>query len=75
MQTTTHEISEHEYQVLIWWGGLTDQERIVWALRENEIGNLWAGADQPSYVAEKPWKWANEAYDLAHSPEWTNVQA
>ncbi len=42
-----------------WWGTLTDQERIIAALATEPPGH------HPCDVAEKPWKWLEEAYDLA----------
>jgi len=41
-----------------WWDGLTDQERIIAALAVEP-------PDPPCDVAENPWKWLQEAYELA----------
>ena len=41
-----------------WWDTLTDQERIIAALSTGP-------PDDPCDVAEKPWKWIQEAYELA----------
>ena len=45
-----------------WWDSLSDQERIIAALEANH-GN------EPTYVAEKPWKWLAEAYALRPQAE------
>ena len=44
-------------EVRTWWASLDDQERIIAALETDHC-------DDPTYVAEKPWKWAQEAYAL-----------
>ncbi len=41
-----------------WWATLGPQERIIAAL-------MTEPEDDALYVAQKPWKWAQEAYDLA----------
>lgn len=54
-----------------WWIELSDQERIVWALRANEGDGF---PDGPIYIAQKPWKWAIDAYVLAHSEEYARSE-
>lgn len=44
-----------------WWVSLSDQDRIITALEAVEYHQL---PDKPTYVAEKPWKWAEEAFAL-----------
>ena len=45
-------------EVAAWWAGLSDQERIIAALATEP-------PVPPCSVAEKPWKWMEEAYELA----------
>ena len=45
----------------VWWHTLSEQEAIIAALEAVEYHQF---ADKPTYVAEKPWKWAAEAYAL-----------
>ena len=42
-----------------WWSTLSDQERIIVALAVEPPSH------HPCDVAEKPWKWIQEAYELA----------
>lgn len=53
-------------KVASWWESLDDQERIIRVLKAGEdSGCTWERDDSPSYMAEKPWKWAAEAYNFA----------
>ncbi len=49
-------------EVRAWWESLDDQERIIAALETDH-------RDEPTYVAEKPWKWAEDAYALRPQAE------
>jgi len=63
MSTEIPDIMDIPPEVRHWWGTMTDQERIIAALTAYENGLL---DDAPSYVAEKPWKYAQTAYDFTH---------
>ena len=44
-----------------WWGRLSQQEQIVWALQATEDDGF---PDGPVSIAQNPWKWAIAAYYL-----------
>jgi hypothetical protein len=57
---------EVQAQMEEWWAGLSEAEQIRFAIQSQEDNaGFWQGDDQPSYVAEKPWKFKTEAY-LTH---------
>ena len=55
-----------EDAALSWWALLTDQETIIAALEAVEYHQH---PDRPTYVAEKPWKWMEEAFALQPQAE------
>lgn len=53
-------------EIVTWWDSLSEQEAIIAALEAVEYHQF---QDRPTYVAQKPWKWAAEAYTLRPQAE------
>ena len=62
MSTDLPKIAKCEEEVRNWWVELNDQERIIAALDVVYENASIFGFPHPGGVAEKPWKWAAEAY-------------
>lgn len=54
---------ETEPEAEVWWATLSDVERIRCALLALEYGFT---NDKPSYIAEKPWRYIEEAWRAKH---------
>ena len=67
---TTNTLGRWSPEIETWWGHLSEQEQIVWALQVNEDDGF---PDGPVSIAQNPWKWAIDAYYLAQREDFADA--